>query len=375
MAYQSEAALEQQFMEQLNKQEYSTVDISDYDALVENFKVQFEAFNAPKLDTPITDKEWERIFNLMLGKSVFQSAKILRDKFVLEREDGTKVYLSFFDQDHTKNIFQVTHQTTVVGKYVNRYDVTILVNGLPLIQVELKRRGIDIREAVNQVMRYKKHSYNGLYHFIQLFIVSNGVWKNVDREFLARRGIAYTHAYYEGVAHTILPLAAKFTKEYCRLTESCEEIIAEWMEMARDAYAHVTVKPGVRAYLKQCRAEGRRMAVVTSSVPEHCRTALTHLDLMKYFEGVTLAHDLGLEKKDPALWRAAAEHYGVAPEDCTVFDDSLSACKGARAAKMRVVGVYDGFFAQDEAAMRGFCDVYIRSFEELLLPPRQALRP
>ena len=58
------------------------------------------------------------------------------------------------------------------------------------------------------------------------------------------------------------------------------------------------------------------MAVVTSSVPEHCRTALTHLDLMKYFEGVTLAHDLGLEKKDPALWRAAAEHYGVAPEDC-----------------------------------------------------------
>lgn len=87
-------------------------------------------------------------------------------------------------------------------------------------------------------------------------IDSNGVWKNVDREFLARRGIAYTHAYYEGVAHTILPLAAKFTKEYCRLTESCEEIIAEWMEMARDAYAHVTVKPGVRAYLKQCRAEG-----------------------------------------------------------------------------------------------------------------------
>ena len=110
MAYQSEAALEQQFIEQLNKQEYSTVDIPDYDALVENFKVQFEAFNAPKLDTPITDKEWERIFNLMLGKSVFQSAKILRDKFVLEREDGTKVYLSFFDQDHTKNIFQVTHQ-------------------------------------------------------------------------------------------------------------------------------------------------------------------------------------------------------------------------------------------------------------------------
>ena len=203
-------------------------------------------------------------------------------------------------------------------------------------------------------------------------IDSNGVWKDVDREFLARRGLPYTHEYYEGVAHTILPLAAKFTKAYCHLEESCEEIIAEWMEMARDAYAHVTVKPGVRAYLEQCRSQGLRMAVVTSSVPEHCRTALTNLDLMPYFEGVTLAHDLGLEKKDPALWRAAAAAYGAAPEDCTVFDDSLSACRGARSAGMRTVGAYDGFFAQDEAAMRAFCDRYIRSFEELLLPEGEA---
>lgn len=193
MAYQSEAALEQQFIDQLNKQGYTSVSIPDYDALVENFKAQFETFNSAKLDRPLTDKEWERVMNIMLGKSVFQSAKILRDKFVLEREDGTKVYLSFFDADHTKNIFQVTNQTTVVGKYVNRYDVTILVNGLPLIQVELKRRGIDIREAVNQVMRYKKHSYNGLYHFIQLFVVSNGVdtkyFANSDRDMLHKRKI------------------------------------------------------------------------------------------------------------------------------------------------------------------------------------------
>ena len=175
MAYQSEAQLEEQLIEQLNNQNYSSVEIPDYDALIENFKVQFEKFNSSKLGSPLTDKEWERVFNVMLGKSVYQSVKILRDKFVLEHEDGTKVYLSFFDNDHTKNIFQVTHQTTVVGKYVNRYDVTLLVNGLPLIQIELKRRGVDIREAVNQVMRYKKHSYNGLYHFIQLFVVSNGV--------------------------------------------------------------------------------------------------------------------------------------------------------------------------------------------------------
>ena len=201
MTYQSEAELEAQFIEQLDKQEYASVEISDYDALVENFKRQFERFNAAKLESPLTEKEWERILNHMLGKSVFQSAKILRDKFVLEREDGTKVYLSFFDADHTKNIFQVTHQTTVVGKYANRYDVTLLVNGLPLIQVELKRRGIDIREAINQVMRYKKHSYNGLYHYIQLFVVSNGV----DTKYFANsdRNLLYSLAFFWTDFHNI----------------------------------------------------------------------------------------------------------------------------------------------------------------------------
>ena len=202
-------------------------------------------------------------------------------------------------------------------------------------------------------------------------IDSNGVWKDVDREFLARRGLPYTGAYYEGVAHTIFPLAAKFTKEYCHLSESCEEIMAEWMDLAKDAYAHVTVKPGVRAYLKQCKAEGRQMAVVTSSVPAHCHTALERLDLEKYFQRITFAQELGLEKRDPEIWRIAAREGGVRPEDCTVFDDSLAACKGARQARMRVVGVYDGFFAADEKEMRGFCDVYIKSFEELLWLPEQ----
>ena len=188
MAYQSEAELENLLIEQLANQGYSPVTIESYEELEENFKKQFVLFNASKIEKPLTPKEWERVFNHLLGKSVFQSAKILRDKFILERDDGQKIYLSLLDEDHTKNIFQVTHQTTVLRKYVNRYDVTILVNGLPLLQIELKRRGIDIKEAVNQVMRYKKHSYNGLYHYIQTFIVSNGVdtkyFANSDKELL-----------------------------------------------------------------------------------------------------------------------------------------------------------------------------------------------
>lgn len=152
MSYQSEAQLEQQLIEQLKSQNYSQVAIEDYDSLLENFKIQFELFNKNKLEEkPLSEKEWERVFNHMNGKSIFESAKILRDKFVIERDDGTKVYLMLFDEDYSKNIYQVTNQTTVVGKYTNRYDVTILINGLPLVQIELKRRGGDIKEAVNQL--------------------------------------------------------------------------------------------------------------------------------------------------------------------------------------------------------------------------------
>lgn len=98
-------------------------------------------------------------------------------------------------------------------------------------------------------------------------IDSNGIWRQVDEAFLAKRGYPYTREYYEGVAHTIFPMAAKFTKAYCHLEESEEDIMAEWMQMAGDAYAaRVPIKPGVRAYLDRCRAAGERMIVLTSSV-------------------------------------------------------------------------------------------------------------
>jgi HAD superfamily hydrolase (TIGR01509 family) len=201
---------------------------------------------------------------------------------------------------------------------------------------------------------------------------SNGIWKDVDRTFLARRGLPYTRAYYQGVAHTAFPQAAAFTKEFCHLDESCEEIMAEWMELAKEAYAKtIPIKPGVRAYLKQCRSEGRRMAMVTSSVPEHCRAVLRQHDLEPFFEQIFFAQELKMDKREPEIFLYAAKTCGERPEDCTIFDDSLAACRAARKARMRVIGVKDSFFASDEKEMRGFCDVYIESFEELLLPPRK----
>ena len=200
-------------------------------------------------------------------------------------------------------------------------------------------------------------------------IDSNGIWKDVDTAFLAKRGLSYTKEFYEGVAHTIFPLAAKFTKEFCRLPESEEAIMAEWMDMAGDLYGtSVPVKPGVRAYLDKLRAAGERLIVVTSAVPVHCRTALTHLGLMPYFERIIFAHDLQLEKKDPQLWRLTAELMGVAPEDCTLYDDSVEACRGAKAAGMHTVGVADPYFASTADEMARTCDRYISSFGELLYP-------
>ena len=198
-------------------------------------------------------------------------------------------------------------------------------------------------------------------------IDSNGIWKDVDTAFLAKRGLPYTRAYYEGVAHTIFPLAAKFTKEFCHLPESEEAIMAEWMDMAGDLYGtSVPVKPGVRAYLEKLRDAGERMMVVTSAVPVHCKSALTHLGLDRYFERVFFAQELGMEKKEPALWRAVAESLEVAPEACVVFDDSVAACRGAKAAGMKTVGVHDPFFAGTEGDMKTLCDRYISGWDELL---------
>ena len=197
MGYQPEAELEKQLVEQLDNQGYKYIKIATEEELIENFRLQFSKHNEEKLDgVPLSDKEFERIMNQIKGKSIFQSAKTLRDKYLLDRDDGSKVYVEFFYSKHwCKNLFQVTSQTTVIGKYTNRYDVTLLINGFPLVQIELKRRGLGLKEAFNQIVgRYKKHSYHGLYRYIQVFVISNGV----DTKFFANSysEILFTNTFF-----------------------------------------------------------------------------------------------------------------------------------------------------------------------------------
>ena len=197
-------------------------------------------------------------------------------------------------------------------------------------------------------------------------IDSNCLWVDVDKTFLERRGLEYTKEYYEGVAHTIFPMAAVFTKEYGNLPESCEEIMAEWMDLAKDAYAHVPLKPFVREYLTACRDRGERMAIVTSCVPEHCRTALACHGLTEFFDELIFAHDLNMDKSDPALFFKVAEILHVPTEECTLYDDSVKSCRSAKAAGMKVIGVYDPYFVSTAEEMPAVCDKCIHSFEELL---------
>ncbi|MBO4914131.1 MAG: HAD-IA family hydrolase [Oscillospiraceae bacterium] len=197
-------------------------------------------------------------------------------------------------------------------------------------------------------------------------IDSNGIWAEVDRVFLSRRGLPYTREYRDGMAHMIFPLAAQFTKEYCRLDESCEDIMAEWMELAKDNYSHVALKPFARELLEKLRSQGERLAVFTSAVPEHCDTALAVHALTPYFERVVYAHELGINKSSVEAFLRTADILGVAPKDCTLLDDSVRSCRAAKEAGLHVIGVYDAVFADVEAEMPDVCDRFIRSLEELL---------
>ncbi len=164
-------------MAQLSSNGYETVSIKNDTQLLENFRTILNERHADKLNgQPLTDKEFQRLLTMINGKGIFESARILRDKLPLKRDDESEVYLSFLDTvNWCKNKFQVTNQVSVEDTYKARYDVTILINGLPLVQVELKRRGVDINEAFNQVMRYRKQNYTGLFRYIQMFIISNGI--------------------------------------------------------------------------------------------------------------------------------------------------------------------------------------------------------
>lgn len=196
---------------------------------------------------------------------------------------------------------------------------------------------------------------------------SNGLWGQVDEEFLARRGLAVTAEYEDAVARCIFPTAAAYTKEYYRLPDRPEDIMAEWVELAAHHYRDLApLKPGALEFLERCQKEGRPMAMFTACRPELCRLALERFGLTRYFQHIIYAEEIGLEKHDPACFLRLSQLLGVSPAQCTLFDDSPANCATAHAAGMTVVGVYDPFYDARQDEMRRVCARYVSSLTELL---------
>lgn len=185
-SYQSEAELEESFVKQLQGQGYERLQVHDINGLRDNLRARLEALN----DYRFSDSEWERFYYQCIvayppgePNPVIAKARRIQEDYVqvLTRDDGTKKNICLIDKDKIhRNSLQVIKQYTVSsGTRTNRYDVTILVNGLPLVHVELKRRGVKLREAFNQINRYHRESFHseggdGLFEYVQLFIISNG---------------------------------------------------------------------------------------------------------------------------------------------------------------------------------------------------------
>lgn len=214
MTTQPEQILEDNLVEQLAKLGYERVRIHDENDLLSNLKSQLEKHNKASL----SDSEFEQVLNYINKGNVFERAKILRDRVPYTDSTGQTRTLELINQIHwCKNEFQVTQQVAMEGSHKNRYDVTILINGLPLVQIELKRRGLELKEAFNQINRYDRHSFwagHGLFQFIQIFVISNGVnTKYYANAPLKARSFKQTF-YWADVENKLITQLSKFTDAF-----------------------------------------------------------------------------------------------------------------------------------------------------------------
>ena len=191
-AYQSEAALEKEFIRMLTEQGYEYLQIHDSETLINNLRHQLELLN----DYKFSESEWTRFFNNNIANNndgiVEKTRKIQEDHIqVLKKDDGTSKNIYLLDKKNIhNNRMQVINQYVENdGNHDNRYDVTVLANGLPLVHIELKRRGVALKEAFNQINRYQRDSFwagSGLYEYVQIFVISNGTntkyYSNTTRE-------------------------------------------------------------------------------------------------------------------------------------------------------------------------------------------------
>lgn len=237
MTTESEQALENSLIAQLVKMKYERVIIRDEKDLLTNLKTQLEKHN----QATFSDTEFQKILNTLAKGNVFDRAITLRDKIRIIRDNGKNFYVELLNQKAwCQNEFQVANQVNIEGQYKNRYDVTILINGLPLVQIELKRRGLELKEAFNQVNRYRRHSYSagyGLYQYVQLFVISNGVntkyYSNTVGYDNDKKASFQFTSYWTDKDNSKITELGEFAKEFL---ERCHlaKMIAKYMVLKQD---------------------------------------------------------------------------------------------------------------------------------------------
>ena len=196
-------------------------------------------------------------------------------------------------------------------------------------------------------------------------IDSTGIWHDIDVEFLARHGRKPTPEYFRFVGNNPLRVCADFTIEYYSLTETADEVIAQWLHMSDDKYRQeIQLKHFVREFLAQCRDDGIRMSIATSCTAVHCHDVLERTGICEYFDCISLVEEIGKTKEFPDVYLHAAAGMGLSSRECTVFEDAQNIIDVVRDAGFKLVGVYDKHTHQDELRLR--CDRFIASFEELI---------
>lgn len=186
---------------------------------------------------------------------------------------------------------------------------------------------------------------------------SNGIWLDIDIEFLGRQGIHpvpedYTHF----VTHNSFGASAVYTKERFDLSLSTQEIVACWQELARDHYAnHLLLKPGAKELLETLRQKGEQISLVTSCMPHLCAAALKHHGITGLFHSIHYSHLLDIEKSDPELFRTVARLEGLEEKNCILFDDSPDYLAAAKQAGWQVWGVRDQLFDYRSQEITSIC--------------------
>lgn len=198
------------------------------------------------------------------------------------------------------------------------------------------------------------------------------LWKRIDEEFLARRGRTVPEDYLAAVT----PLGFRETAEYTiarfGLSDTPEDLMAEWTAMAGKAYREeIGLKPGAREYLRQLRAQGVRLAAATAMIPEFCGPVLERNGIRDWFGAIVFLHEARRGKGFPDVYELAAERIGVPPRDCVVFEDISEAIRGAKAGGFLTCGVYDAASAAIQDALRQEADLYIHCFTDLCERDRQ----